>query len=92
MKVKVVQTFLAILIVSLLLLSYWVATRVTERGIEERFRSAVGLNQSEEETETQGSLPIEGNNPFLYLIITLAALTIAVTAYSFARRKNGRSL
>ncbi len=92
MKGKVVQASLAILIVFLLLLGYWAATKVTEQGIEERFHCAVGLNQSGEEVEANGSLPIETRNPFLYVIITLAALTIAVAAYSFARRKNGGSL
>lgn len=91
MKGKVVQASLATLIISLLLLGYWAATRVTELGIEERFRSAVGLNQSKEETEAREGLPIEGN-PFLYLIITVASLTIAVGAYSLSRRKSEGAL
>lgn len=89
MRGKVSQAFLVLMLVSLLLLSYWAAARITEQGIEERFHSAVGLNQSGEDVEAQGGLPIETRNPLLYVIITLATLISAVTAYNFARRKSG---
>ena len=85
---NVVLLSLAICLVSLILLGYLASTKIGEGGIEEKFLSAVGL-RAQEEGEQSGlfGFVLEGDNPLLYIALTLVTLAIGILGYKFSKIK-----
>ncbi|MEM2942878.1 MAG: hypothetical protein QXT81_05600 [Candidatus Bathyarchaeia archaeon] len=79
------EASIAAFLVLLLIFGYSAAARVTEGGVEERFRQAVGLDSGGEDTEAHRDLLVEVENFPLYIVLTLATLATGFTVYTFMR-------
>jgi hypothetical protein len=80
------QVILAILVVVLIFIGYWALNRSANQDIEERFHSAVGLDQAKEH-DVKGVLSVEGGNPTLYLFLFIITLAFGIAVYYLAGRR-----
>jgi uncharacterized BrkB/YihY/UPF0761 family membrane protein len=83
------QVVLAILVVAFILIGYWALNRSANQGMEERFRSAIGLDQAKEH-DVEGALSVEGGNPRLYLFLFFITLAFGIAVYYVASRRRAR--
>ena len=74
------QVILAILFVVLIFIGYWALNGSGNQDIEERFHSAVGLDQGKEH-DVKGVLSVEGGNPTLCLFLIIITLAFGIAVY-----------
>jgi len=74
-------------LIVMIVIGYWASIQISEQGAEERFHSAVGLEREEECAETKSILPIEVENIYLFLILTLATVAFGIVACHATARK-----
>jgi uncharacterized BrkB/YihY/UPF0761 family membrane protein len=83
------QVVLAILVVASIFIGYWALNRSANQDMEERFRSAIGLDQAKEH-DVEGALSVEGGNPRLYLFLFIITLAFGIAVYYVASRRRAR--
>jgi hypothetical protein len=83
------KVVLAILVVASIFIGYWALNRSANQDMEERFRSAVGLDQAKEH-DVEGALSVEGRNPRLYLFLFIITLAFGIAVYYVASRRRAR--
>ena len=83
------KVVLAILVVASIFIGYWALNRSANQDMEERFRSAVGLDQAKEH-DVEGALSVEGGNPRLYLFLFIITLAFGIAVYYVASRRPAR--
>lgn len=83
------QVVLAILVVASIFIGYWALNRSANQDMEERFRSAIGLDQAKAH-DVEGALSVEGGNPRLYLFLFIITLAFGIAVYYVASRRRAR--
>jgi len=83
------QVVLAILVVASIFIGYWALNRSANQDMEERFRSAIGLDQAKEH-DVEGALSVEGGNPRLYLFLFIITLAFGIAVYYVASSRRAR--